>query len=486
MIPTILGLDVGTTAAKAVLFDLHGNELALAERAYPLITPHPGWAELDPERIWLAAQDVISEVTSQNQGASFISAVGLSTQGGTLIPADKDGNPVYNAITWLDQRSTPIITEWQAQGLDRWVRQKSGWTPQPGLPLASLAALRSLQPETFAKIGKVFSVNDYLAFKMTGTRCTNPSMAGEMLLVNLESGQYDLELCELAGIHPDMLSPIQPSNSTCAQIKPDLCNIMGLPPKTPLINGGQDHACEALALGMNEPGATLLACGTAWVINTVTDSTKLVSIPPEMALNNHVLPNHWIASQFLGGFGAGFSWWLDHFSKAENIVEDRYFEFDSTLSPNNKHNSDIYYFSVSGTPRSGITAGGFWGLRLDHTRDDLTMAVLESAAFEVSLALEDLHQHSKHISDLWMVGGAAHSRIWPQILADTTQLPILLTQYHHGPALGAVILAGLAQKQFNKVPTWIIPTVVQPDTRAEEIIREKREIYQSLLNKFTK
>lgn len=485
MHPSLLGLDVGTTAAKAVLFDLNGNELALAERAYPLITPQPGWAELEPQVIWQAAQDVIYEITSQQPQDSYISAVGLSTQGGTLIPADGDGNPVYNAITWLDQRAALIISEWQAQGLYRWIRQRSGWSPQPGLPLTSLSALRIQQPEIFSRIKTVFSVNDFLAYQLTGARYTNPSMAGEMLLVNINSGEYDPELCELAGIRPEMLSPIQPSDAICEQIKPGLCLKLGLPPDAPLINGGQDHACEALALGMTDPEAALLACGTAWVINTVTDTPEVASFPPEMALNAHVIPDRWIASQYLGGFGAGFTWWLDQFWKEKTPGKDRFTNYDTALSTNHKKGTDIFYFPVSGTPRSGLSVGGFWGLRLDHTRENLGRAVLESAAFELGIALRKLSQLGMQTDELWMVGGAAHSSIWPQILADANQIPILLTQYHHGPALGAAILAGSALKLLGDTSNWVSSTLIQPDPAEAVKFRQKRDAYLSLLAKLS-
>ena len=482
---TLLGLDVGTTAAKAVLFDLDGHELTHAERNYPLITPQPGWAELDPRAIWSAVQNVLTKVTAQQPENTIIAAVGLSTQGGTLIPADADGNPVYNAITWLDQRAAPIISEWQSQGIDRWIRQISGWSPQPGLPLASLCALKRQQPEVYSRIRHVFSVNDFIIHQMTGVPFTNPSMAGEMLLMNCKLGQYDQDLCELAGIHPGMLSPIQPSDAFCAPIKPDLCRQLGLPIDTVLINGGQDHACEALALGMLDPGDALLACGTAWVINTVTDTPVIDNLPLQVAVNPHVVPDRWIASQYLGGFGAGFAWWLDQISGVQTPGTDCFTAFDSVLSSNHREDSGVLYFPVSGTPRSGLSAGGFWGLRLDHTREDLGRAILESAAFELSLALDNLAHQDGPGEGLWMVGGAARSTIWPQILADANQISILLTQYRHGPALGAAILAGSALGLLTDPPRWVTSQTIHPQPAKAMLYQQKRAHYLAQSEKFT-
>jgi len=459
---TILALDVGTTVAKAVLFDLDGHERAIAERGYRLLTPYPGWAELAPQAIWDSVLEVLADITA-SLGPDFdLLAVSLSTQGGTLVPLRHDSQPACNAITWLDQRSAPVVAGWQSQGLQRWIRARSGWEPQPGLPLASICALRIDQPDVFAATERFLSVNDYLAYRLTGEFCTNPSMAAEMLLTDIQTGGWDAELCALAGIRADQLSPILPAQAVCGQIKPEICRQVGLPEGIPLINGGQDHSCEALALGLADPGSLLLACGTAWVINAVTDSPNVDSIPPQMALNFHVLPQRWIASQFLGGLGAGMEWWLDQFFPQAETRAERFTSFDAALSQTRPGSGGIVYDPVGGTPRSGWTTGGYRGLRLDHSRADMGRAVLESAAYEVRHALEGICAFGLPAELLWMVGGAAHSLHWPQIIADVSGLPVSLTQYRHGPALGAMMLAAKSLGCQDDFPRWVAPQVVSP------------------------
>ncbi len=483
----IIGLDVGTTVAKAVLFDpsgsnssgqaplgarasgpgLAGAEMGVAAQAYPLHTPRPGWAELDPEDVWQAALRVLRAVASGIPPGTRIRAIALATQGGTLIPCRADGTPTYRAITWMDQRAQDLVAQWRAEGVADRVRQISGWSPQPGLPLPSIGWLRQARPQVFAATRRFLSVNDFLALRLAGRPATNSSMAGEMLLADITTGQWSQELCELVGIDPGQLSPILPSEAPLGTLLPEVAGLVGLNPRTVVVNGGQDHACEALALGMTSRGAGMLACGTAWVINGVAESPSVDAIPASMDLNYHVVPGRWVVSQFLGGLGACLEWWLKQCGPGQSAgstsprtgrqaSEAR----DAAWAAQNEALADtapgcagLVYLPQTGARQvpGAPQLGGFAGLRLDHSRADMGRAIMEGAAYELRWALERLQGAGKAIEEMWMIGGATESPLWPQIVADVTGLPLSLTQYSHGPALGAAILAGLGLGIFDSV-----------------------------------
>jgi sugar (pentulose or hexulose) kinase len=210
----------------------------------------------------------------------------------------------------MDQRSRDLLVRWRAEGVADRVREISGWSAEPRLPLSTISWLCRSRPGVFAATERFLSVNDFLAQRLTGRSATNPSMAGEMLLTDIVTGQWSQELCDLVGIGPRHLSPILPSDVPLGTILPEVADLLGLDPQTSVINGGQDHACEALALWVTSKGAGLLACGTAWVINGLTESPSVGAIPSSMDLNHHVLPGRWVVSQFLGGLGACLEWWL--------------------------------------------------------------------------------------------------------------------------------------------------------------------------------
>jgi sugar (pentulose or hexulose) kinase len=464
----IVGLDVGTTVAKAVLFDISGVELCVAAQAYRLQTPQPGRAELEPDDIWQAVVRVLRDVVSAAPPGIRIRAIALATQGGTLVPCRADGRPTYRAITWMDGRSKDLVARWRAESVADRVRRVCGWSPQPGLPLPSIGWLRQDRPGVFAATERFLSVNDFLAQRLTGRAATNPSMAGEMLLTDVSTGEWSEELCSLVGIEPGRLSPILPSTAPLGQIQPEVSRLTGLAPEMVVVNGGQDHSCEALALGMTATGAGLLACGTAWVINGIAESPSVDAIPASMDLNYHVVPGRWVASQFLGGLGACLEWWLNQCSglgtqtgvhagaqvgAQQCCAPTKWAAFNAALEGTTPGCGGLLYLPQPGARQAqgALRHGGFLGLRLDHSWADMGRAMLEGAAYELRWALEHLRRAGLAMEQMWMVGGAAQSPIWPQIVADVSGLPVLLSQYSHGPALGAAILAGAGLGIFDSV-----------------------------------
>lgn len=483
----ILSLDIGTTTTKAVLIDLAGRELDVAEQPLRLHTPRPGWAELDPGAIWQAVLRVARTVQAGQASDTHIAAVALSTQGGSLIPAADDGTPAYNAITWLDRRAEAIVAGWQADGTRQRVRQISGWSPVAGLPLPSICWLRQERPDRFAATRRFLSINDYVAYRLTGEFGTDPSMAGEMLLASVRTGAWSRELCDLAGIESRQLSPIVSSAAVTGHIDPKAARLAGLPVGTPLVTGGQDHACEGLALGVTAPGGAWLACGTAWVLNGVVETPAVEDIPETMSLNPHVVPGRWIASQFLGALGAGVEWWLRQGWSGAGQGEPpdrqaRYSAFNAALPETRPGSAGLLFFPLDGSQlaAAGAAHGGFAGLRLDHTRADMSRAVLESAAYEVRGALEQVQRAGMELERMWMVGGATRNALWPQIVADVTGLPLSLTHYSHGPALGAALLAGRALGLWDESPAWVSAHFVEPDGRHAALYDERFAAYQHL------
>ncbi|MBW6475056.1 MAG: FGGY-family carbohydrate kinase, partial [Anaerolineaceae bacterium] len=256
----LIGVDVGTTSTKAVLFDYQGQELARAISApYHNRTPQPGWVEQDPEEVWQAVLSVLRQIVKGSSDQIAIRAICMAVQSGSLLPADQSGEPVYPIVTWLDGRTEKLISGWKKSGLEQQVRSLSGWSLFSGLPLPTIAWLRLHKPEVFRKAKHYFSVNDFIAFRLTGEFVSNPSNAGGMQLVDIRTGTWSPELCELAGITPDMLSLLQPSGAMIGKIKPEIQAFTGLNAETVLVNGGHDQVITALGLGINNPGSYLLA-----------------------------------------------------------------------------------------------------------------------------------------------------------------------------------------------------------------------------------
>ncbi|HHJ06671.1 MAG TPA: hypothetical protein ENK24_04150, partial [Anaerolineae bacterium] len=261
----ILGLDIGTSSTKAILFDLSGRELALAQQAYPLSTPRAGWAEQDPEQVWQALLATLRQIVKRAGKGRRILAMSLATQSGSLIAAQSDGTPLAPMITWLDSRAEGIVQRWRAAGLEEDVRRSSGWQLQSGLSLPSIAWLKEFRPDIFNAADRFLGVHDFLAGRLTGEFAVDLSGGAEMQLLDISTGQWSQTLRALVGVGPAQLSRLIPAGQVIAPITAEVSRLTGLTPETPLISGGHDQTCAALALGLLNPGQLMLATGTAWV-----------------------------------------------------------------------------------------------------------------------------------------------------------------------------------------------------------------------------
>lgn len=477
-----LSLDVGTTVAKCVLFDQNGKEILVKENAYQLLNAEHGAAEQCPEEIKKVVFSCLQEVFTSDY-KNQIRAICISTQGGSFLPVRADGTKTHNLITWMDTRAKDIVKKWEQEGITKLVRERSGWWVEEGLPLATIAWFKQNMPEEFQATDYFLSLNDYLAFLLTGKFITNPSCAGEMLLVNSKTGVWDDILCGLVGIKKDQLSTIQPADAIIGSLSEELKSLFGISQQIPVINGGQDHTLEALAVGLTGKGKTLLACGTAWVINSVAKDGELAAIPPNMGANFHVMPNQWIISQYIGCFGGVMEWWIQQMWQSPEKTCSRseiYERLNKQLLAKAYTTEDLYYFPLSGGRQMNISRDGgiFWGSNLHHTREQFTLAVMEGAAFEVRWALENLAKHNFHSEELWMIGGAARSVIWTQMMADILGIPIYTSNYSHGPALGAAMIAAVTLGDFvnyedSRNVFKISHTVIAPNAMIHRELSEK-------------
>jgi xylulokinase len=447
----LLGLDIGTTSTKAILFDSTGAEWARAvSDPYRNHTPHAGWVEQDANDLWGAVLSALREVLSLAGSDIKVRAVCMAAQSGSLLPADAHGEPVYPLITWMDGRTKDLVQRWRDEGVQDWVKPLSGWSLYPGLCLPTIAWLRENDPDTFNVAQHYFSVNDFLTYRFIGERITNPSNAGGMQFVDIHTAEWHSDLCGLAGITQQQLSKIEPAGSVMGRLKPEVARSVGLSEETVLINGGHDQVMTALGMGILNPGKLLLACGTAWVFTGISSTADRESIPDSLDLNFHAQPERWTISQSLGGLGASLEWWINQAFTGGRTA--RFAALDRELEGGGP-NRQLMFVPMTGghDDPSTIHSGGFLGLQLNHSRAEMARAVMESAGYELSWALDALRKARMPVESLWMAGGAGNSPHWPAILADITGLPIYLSAYDNWPALGAAVLAGTGIGMFDNV-----------------------------------
>ena len=448
----LLGLDVGTTATKALLFDLAGTIVASASRNYGLIMPQEGWVEQDPEELWRAVVETLRALRQQIGPEDRIVALSQSSQAGTTIPIDAGGRPTYNAISWMDQRGVEQARRVREQWGAEFIYRTTGWPLMNGLPLEHIAWLRDNRPAEFAASRHICFVNDFITYRLTGQFCMNPSDAGITQLMNPATGDWDDRLLATAGVSRAQMSPMRPCGAAIGPLTPAAAEATGLPRDVLVVNGAHDQFCALTGAGVTRPGMVMLSCGTAWVILVIPESLE-AGLQSGMPISCHAVAGRYGAVRSMGGIGPSLEWLLEQIwggGEAPEKREELYAAINASAASSEPGARGLLFFPLAGGHAGsyGPSRGGFLGLSLSHTRGDLARAVMEGIAFELRWTLDEVQQAGVEVRELKMVGGATRSPLWPQIVADITGVPVALPAITQAAGYGAAILAGVGAGLF--------------------------------------
>ncbi len=429
MASVYLGVDIGTTSAKCMAVRDDGETVALAQQPYSMSQPHPGWAEQDPEDYWRALVAVVGRCVSECGGSEIVS-LAMSTQGDTLIVTDDAGKPLLPAMTWMDARGEREFAELVAEaGASFWYRE----TGSPLNALSSACKIRWLarnMPEIAAAKPRYCYVADYLAKRLCGRFVTDTPSASWTPLFTPARRDYSQPVLDLLRISRDRLSDVIESGQAIGEILPDAAEELGLSPSTKLVAGAFDQAAAAHGAGASTGGTSVLSCGTAWVLYTVSGGT---AVDPNQRLCTccHVSPG---SSALVLPFAGGSTYdWL------KGIVGD------DGAEPRAESEPLIFIPHLYGglSPDwHGESRGSVIGLTLAHTAADIRLALMRGLAYEARRNLEAALPLAGQAKRVRMVGGAGKSAVWPQIVANVLDLPVEVPECVESACRGAARLAG--------------------------------------------
>ena len=436
-----LGLDIGTTAVKALALDDQGRILAEAERQYPYATPQPGWVEQDAEDWWRLAGECVREVVDR---VGRVTALALSTQGDTMVPLDGAGRPLAPAITWMDNRALPQAARLAAEA-DLWFGLTGGM-PAPYAAATSLLWWRDERPEVFAQARRFALVADFIVGRLTGRPLLDAPNASRTLAYDIHRRQWAPELLARLAITEDRLAETAESGTVVGPVEPDVAADWGLSPETQVILGGHDQTCAAVGCGVIRPGALMLSCGTAWVVLAAT-AEPLFDDARSLQGYCHAVPGGYAV---LGAHAGGnlLRWFRDTFS-GDRDYDAITAEAEAALAAGRPPLLFLPHFYGSSGPLPCPEAKGVWaGLTLQHTRGDMALALLNGVAVQTALAVANLARQGAASDDIRMIGGGARSRFWAQLVANATQVPIRLPEVREAAAYGAALIAATATGAF--------------------------------------
>jgi len=430
-----LGIDVGSTSVKAVAVDAAGRVVASGSAPTHVVAGPGGLVEQEAEAIWSEVVAATQDALASAALGPDVQAVALSSQGGTVLLLDEAGHPLGNAVSWMDTRPARLGDEAFGGRDDAFFYAKTGWRLQArALPLAQLVRLRAEEPERLRRARSVHFIDSYVVERLTGASACDPSDAAITMLYDVRGRRWDPELTELAGIAREALPPLVDSGAPVGTIRREAADELGISPQATVFAGGHDQYCAAVGAACREAGDTIVSCGTAWVVLTMTAQARFsdeAGLAPAQAVSGGL----WGLLGSCSSVGGAVDWFRRCVSPTGEAID---FAALEAAAANVEPSPDGPVFVP---PRPGAQ-GGLIDLTTNHGFGHLARAVLEGVALSARGLLERMQAARAFPTVLKAVGGGARSRLWMQILADVAGLPVEVAGMQETAAFGAAVLAG--------------------------------------------
>lgn len=447
----LMGLDISTTGAKALIIDTDGRVIASHSTPQPISAPRPLWSEQNPSDWWGGMVESIRAVLAQIDHADEIAAIGLTGQMHGLVALDHDGGVLRPAILWNDQRTAEecaYITE--MIGSDRLIAL-TGNQALTGFTAPKIIWIRNHEPELYEQIKQVLLPKDYIRYRLSGTYATDLAGAAGTLLLNVAERKWSDEVLQRLDIPAEWLPPTHEGTEITSTVSAEAAAVTGLKAGTPIVGGAGDQAAGAVGVGAVEPGVVALTVGTSGVVFAPLGS---YTYEPQGRLHAfcHAAPGLWHFMGVMLSAAGSLQWYRD--TLAPNVDFSVLVAEAVDIPPGSDGLLFLPYLTGERTPHPDpLARGAFIGLTTRHSAAHLTRAVLEGVAFGLrdSFALIQASAAGREIKQVRVSGGGAKSPLWRQIMADVIGMPLVSVEAVEGAAYGAALLAGVGAGVWSDV-----------------------------------
>lgn len=481
-----LGVDIGTTSTKAILYTKLGEVVTSYTINYPLHTPNPLVAEQDPDEIVDAVLGTIRETMRKSDiSTDQLNFISFSSAMHSLIAVDQDGSLLTNSITWADTRSAEYAKKIKEEHNGHEIYLRTGTPIHAMSPLAKLVWLKEEKPAIFEKATKFISIKEYVFYKLFGNFVVDYSIASATGLFNLQALDWDAEALQLAGVTREQLSKIVPTTYKMTGVKQEYQSYMGIDGKVPFIIGASDGVLSNLGVNAIDPGVVAVTIGTSGAIRTVYNEPK--TDPKGRIFCYALTENHWVIGGPVNNGGIILRWLRDEFAAAEvetakRLNIDPYDVLTKIASGVNPGSDGLLFHPYMTGERAPLwnanARGSFFGLSIHHKKQHMIRAVLEGTIYNlytVLLALEELTGEPTRIQ---ATGGFARSEMWRQLMADIFDKPVIVPESFESSCLGAVVLGMYAT---GEIDDFSIVSEMVGNTNTHYPVEETTAVYRELL-----
>jgi len=477
----VAGIDIGTSAVKAGLFDLSGRQLAGAYQEYCLESSQPDRVEVDPEIYWEKAREALMALLRSGTSPAEVAAIGITSQGETLITLDQTGKPTGKAIVWLDTRAIEQAREIQARfGLDRIYRVTGQNEVCPGYTACLIRWLKEHQPERFSQTDKFLLVTDYLVYKLTGVVASSKGLYPSTLYYDVGQERWWPEMLEFLEVQTRQLPVLLDAGTAAGRLSN---RQLPFSPNTLVCPAPIDQVTAALGSGNLQSGTASEATGTALALCAVS-SRPVFDRKKRFGFFPHAVTGRYLAMPWAPASGSILSWFKNQFFTGRNYQELT--EEASRVAPGCDGLILLPHFCGMVCPEKLTAARGvFWGLTLQHQRPHFIRAIMEAVAYLLRDYLNLLEENGIVIEKIISLGGASKNAFWCQIKADVCGKMVASCFLEEAGCLGAAMVAATAAGVFPDCETACLAMartgqVYHPDPARTAVYQELYRNYRKL------
>jgi xylulokinase len=447
----VLGIDVSTTATKAILVDQAGDVVGIASAAYGFEQPRPLWSEQDPHLWWSGAIDAIRRVLDgAGLAGDDVVAIGLTGQMHGLVLLDAADEVIRPAILWNDQRTTAECDGIRAALGPTHLVELTGNDALTGFTAPKIAWVRDHEPEAWARVAHILLPKDYVRLVLTGDHAMDKADAAGTLLFDLAARDWSPEMLDALRVDPAWMPPTFEGPERTGVVSRAAAAATGLRAGTPVVAGAGDQAANAVGTGAVVPGRVALSLGTSGVIFATTDRPIY---EPEGRVHAfcHAMPGRWHLMSVMLSAAGSLRWFRGALAPGEPFGELA--ERADEVPAGSGGLLFLPYLSGERSPYPDpLARGAFVGLTLGHDRRHMTRAVLEGVAFGLRDGLDLMISTGMPVpAQILASGGGTASPLWRQILADVLGAAIATPTTTEGAAYGAALLAAVGAGWFPTV-----------------------------------
>ena len=477
----LVGIDVGTTGTKTVVFRSDGAACGSGYREYSLQTAGKRVTQ-DAEDWWRAVVQSVREAV-RGMNPQKIAGIGISAQGASMTAVDREFRPLCPVMTWMDSRAQQEAEELTAALGKEKIYHVCGWPVNPSLDAAKLIWMQKQEPELYNRAYQFVSTLEFVNRRLTGNSVTDPTCGAIRQLFNITRGGWDDEILRAVGVERDRLPEVRPTGALVGGLAVQPAKELGLPEGLPVFNGAHDQYCASIGSGAVRPGDMLLATGTTWVVFGIADHLMF----SDANLSPGIHP--------AGGFGAmaslvtagsALKWYRDLIGGGDYASIDR--EAEKRI----KSAEGLFflpYLAGAGFPHNRPDQRAeIYGLSLSHDRYDIALSLMEGVAFEAELVLEEFRKQEFAAGRLIMTGGAARSEIWSRLVEWITGCTVYRMKQPETCCAGAAMIAGVGAGVFSSYDeAGIFMAKMEPletqDREMHSFYRKKLEKYRFYANR---